>query len=212
MIYTAFKEEHTSIRVAKYLNLKNKLTKNKDNVTSRDKTYRRIFFEIPGTIRDGKDNYLNNTDTFSIYWENTLYHNLYLEKISRREDNIYKQRVPLTRQNYLDIEAQNYQWLKDSSLGLLNDLYLQISMNMLRIGDVYEYKREIITIGEEQSSIHFTKSVTRTEGELFGNNLYRQECLSENEVLMSYRKNTTIPTIYANAFNYMERQPQVNVQ
>lgn len=209
MKYKAFKAENVNVSTSEYIHLREKLTENKTNVSVKKKRYRRRFFGLSGEQPFGLSDVKDNHDVYSIYWEPDKFLKLYIEKVSRRDGCYYKQSEPLMKQQYQALAEGNYEWLNESPYQLLREVYLQININDIQLGQVVEMEKEIITIGAEKIAVHFTTSVGIMEDDLFTNNLYHTPYLERDEIIASYRKSITIPTLYANALMQQENQPKV---
>lgn len=211
MDYNAFNEESMSITREDHIRMKQKLTKKHKITKSQTIKFRRVFFDIFGIDGDIKNRFSEDTDTYSVYWEDGLIKKLNLEKISNRNDTIYKKIEPLTQEQYQSILNGSYQWLETSGIPLFHELYLQLTINQLELSEVYEYKREVIELKHGQGTIVFNTSIANIGQELFTRQLYRNECLDNGEVIVSYRHETAIPTVFANILNHIEKNNIVPV-
>lgn len=171
-----------------------------ENKLSRTNHIRKIYFnnEI-NYLEDELDTSAMDKDVYSIVMIDFDKNSLMVERKSRRSGMIYKDYAPLTLNECQKIFRGDVRWLKDSEHSVLNQLYLEISINLRTIGVVVDYDRQRFRMNHTNDYIEFdlsVKSIYGRKGDLLSDNLDMKERLDSKHVIMTYKQSAYIPPIF----------------
>lgn len=161
---------------------------------------RKIYFnnEI-NYLEEELDTSAFDKDVYSIVMVDWNTEHLLIERKSRRSEIIYKDYAPITLQECQKIFRGDVRWLKDSAYPLLNNLYLEITINLRTIGVVVDYERQRFRMNSSNDYIEFdlsVKSIYGRKGDLLSEKLDMRERLDSKHVIMTYKQSVNIPTIF----------------
>lgn len=122
------------IRSVYFDNFDNKvLTEKKEGLYQRDKFRVRLY--------DYNMNFLN------------------LEKKSKRNNLTYKQKCPITPEEYEKIKIGDIAWMKNDSRALIQDLYVQINLFQIKPITVVDYVREVFIYDQGNVRVTFDSDI-----------------------------------------------------
>lgn len=161
---------------------------------------RKIYFnnEI-NYLEEELDTSAFDKDVYSIVMVDRDTEHLLIERKSRRSGIIYKDYAPITLQECQKIFRGDVRWLKDSAYPLLNNLYLEITINLRTIGVVVDYERQRFRMNSSNDYIEFdlsVKSIYGRKGDLLSEKLDMRERLDSKHVIMTYKQSVNIPPIF----------------
>lgn len=91
------------------------------------------------------------------YDYNTDYINL--EKKSKRNNLTYKQKCPMTAEEYERIRVGDILWMENDSRALIQNLFLQMNLSQLKPVTVVDYEREVFIYEHGNVRITFDSSI-----------------------------------------------------
>ncbi|WP_418747310.1 hypothetical protein [Frisingicoccus sp.] len=161
---------------------------------------RKIYFndEI-NYLEDGLDAESDDKDVYCIVMVNFDTEHLMVERKSRRSGMIYKDYAPITAGECRRIFRGDVRWLKESRYPLLKNLYLEITVNLRRIGVVVDYERQRFKVHNSNDYIEFdlsVRSIYGRKGDLLADQLDMKERLDAGHVIMTYKQSIHIPPIF----------------
>lgn len=213
MKYKAFTQEKMVVTLNDYIKMIVQFTK-KGKGKTESRVFRKRFFVTQNSQIDTRNLYDRNSDTYSVYLDEIGTEKLFVEKISNRDGVYYKIREAITREQYEQISMGQIEWMKKSSVKLLNELYWELKMNQLELSMVYEFTREIVDLGSSQ--VLFDKNIRH-----LGRDLLKQESEEElrrfsaekqSDIIVTYRKNVGMPKFFNDMMASMQGQPQPVLQ
>jgi len=208
MNYEVYSEESNIINHIDFMNIKKKISANMINREGKDFWIRKIYFnrEINYLNDSGKGN--NNSDIYSINIKDNSLDFIMLEKKSYREGLIHKNYTYIPREQCDSILAGDIRWMKEDINDIIKDLYLQMTINEIKIGVVVDYQREVYRLNTSDNYFVFDKSIKSTydiEGcDLLGTELQMSNRLEKNKTVMTYRQSINIPRFVANVLHLGE--------
>lgn len=212
MKYKAFTQEKMVVTLNDYMKMIIQFSKNgKGKVQSC--VFRKRFFMTQNSQIDTRNLYNTNSDTYSIYLDEIGTEKLFIEKISNREGVYYKTREPITKEQYEQIISGKIEWLKDSPVKLLSELYWELTMNQLELSMVYEFTREIVDLGSSQ--VLFDKDIRHLGHDLLGAESIEQLNASSKrcpEIIVTYRKNVGMPKFFYEMMSNVQGQTTIQNQ
>jgi len=208
MNYEVYSEESNIINHIDFMNIKKKISTNMINREGKDFWIRKIYFnrEINYLNDSGKGN--NNIDIYSINIKDNSLDFIMLEKKSYREGLIHKNYTYIPREQCDSILAGDIRWMKDNGNHILYDLYLQMTINKIKVGVVVDYQREVYRLNISDNYFVFDKVIKSTydiEGyDLFDTELQMSDRLEKNKTVMTYRQSVNLPRFVTNVLQIGE--------
>jgi len=145
---------------------------------------------------------------YSICMADNDENSIYLEKKVIAKQVIFKNSCKLSKEECLQIIEGDIYWMQNNEHALINDLYWQMTINKRKPEGIREYAREIYQYGKN-SQVVFDKRIKKEisqEADFFSKEGLYIDCLPQNQIRCSYRRNRTIPRMIA---NMMQSQEQV---
>lgn len=202
MKYTMYYEERSTITREKFELIKKGIQD--ENIHSKLESYtlRKLQFIGMSSLGTQPNYYLciKNSDDSLIC----------LEKKYVLDGIHYKESTPLTRKECQKILDGDIAWLENHKIELLADFHRQVTLNYLRPGYMTDYQRETIK-GKKEGCVTFSKKINRAVGTQ--NCLFDQpdmwiSCLNDNEIMVNYKKEITMPAMISSMLQNMEEQPE----
>ena len=128
---------------------------------------------------------------------------LMVEKKSRRDGIVYKSYAPLEKSECDRLLRGDVRWLRDSVYPVLNSLYLEVTINQLRVGVVVEYEREKYRLNGTEDYIEFDFSIRSVYGrrlEVLSPELPMKERLAPDHIVMTYKQSVSMPKFMEKVF------------
>lgn len=203
MEYMSYYEEINKIQRADYEKIKKQMleshTKNFQAITIR----KIEFVNVAGYLSAE-----NDLPRYYICMKNRNEDFIYIEKKGRLNNAVYKNCLNISKEECKKILAGEIEWMKDSSQLLLNDVYRQITINGMELGGMKDYFREVYQCSKDKRMVFDTRiqRIMGKEIQFFEDDGMRVDCLFENHVKLSYRRDKTIPRMIA---NMMQNQEQI---
>lgn len=213
MNYEVYSEESNIINHIDFMNIKNKISSNMINREGKEFYIRKIYFNRDINYLNSSDKENKNSDTYSINIKDNSLDLIMLEKKSFREGIVHKNYTYISKEQCSSILAGDINWMKDNVNQFLNDLYLQTTINEIKIGVVVDYQREVYRLNAGDNYFIFDKAIKSTydiEGlDLLQAELKMNERLEKNKTVMTYRQSINIPRFVANVLQLGESRPSV---
>lgn len=208
MSYEVYSEESNIINQIDFMNIKKKITSGTMNREGKEFYIRKIYFNHDINYLNNSDKGDSNSDTYSINIKDNSLNLIMLEKKSFREGIIHKHYTYISREQCDLILAGDIGWMKDDINQMLNDLYLQMTINEIKIGVVVDYQREVYRLNASDNYFVFDKAIKSTY-DIEGCDLLREELqlvdrLEKNKTVMTYRQSINIPRFVANVLQLGE--------
>lgn len=171
-----------------------------ENRSSKINRIRKIYFndEI-NYLEDELDTSAMDKDVYSIVMVDFDLDHLMIERKSRRSGMIYKDYTPISLEEYKKLLRGDVQWLKESDEHVLNNLYLEITINLKTIGVIVEYERQRFRLNNSNDYIDFdlsVRSIHGRKGDLLAHQLDMKERLDSNHIIMTYKQSANLPPIF----------------
>lgn len=170
------------IRSVYFDNFDNKaLSQKKEGLLERDKYRVRLY--------DHKTDFLN------------------LEKKSKRNNLIYKQKCPITALEYERIRAGDIAWMENDSRSLMQDLYLQMKLFQLKPVTVVDYEREVFIYKYGNVRITFDSAIKTSfrNNDVLNPNIPMIET-NPNVVVLEVKYDEYLPTLIKQLLQIGNRQ------
>lgn len=125
-----------------------------------------------------------------------------LAKRAVQNDIVYRNYAPVTKEECARILEGRIDWMKDSSVDLFNDFYLQYSLNRIQQGFIEEFSRELITYSDGNRLL-----IDSGRRRVIGNGtdyLYpelRMELLPSETVRVEFRKTAKLPPVFTSVIH-----------
>lgn len=193
-------ENNNVLNMTDYERMINSIQNIPENKLSRTSHIRKIYFndEI-NYLEDELDTSAVDKDVYSIVMVDYDKEHLVVERKSRRSEIIYKDYAPLTLNECQKIFRGDVRWLKESNYPVLNNLYLEITINLRTIGVIVDYERQRFRMNHTNDYIEFdlsVKSIYGRKGDLLSDDLTMKERLDSQHVIMTYKQSANIPPIF----------------
>lgn len=171
-----------------------------ENRLSKTSHIRKIYFnnEI-NYLEEDLDTSAFDKDVYSIVMIDWDEEHLMIERKSRRSGIIYKDYAPITLQECQKVFRGDVRWLKDSEYPVLNNLYLEITINLRTIGVVVDYERQRFRVNHTNDYIEFdlsVQSIYGRKGDLLSKKLDMRQRLDASHVIMTYKQSIHMPSIF----------------
>lgn len=121
---------------------------------------RSVYFDnFDNKVMNQKKEGLFERDKFRVrlYDSNTEFLNL--EKKSKRNNLTYKQKCPITAEEYEKIRRGDVAWMETDSRPLMQDLYWQMNLLQLKPLTVVDYEREVFIYKHGNVRVTFDSSI-----------------------------------------------------
>jgi len=208
MNYEVYSEESNIINHIDFMNIKKKISSNMIIREGKEFYIRKIYFNRDINYLDNSDKEKNNCDTFSINIKDNSLDFIMLEKKSFREGIIHKNYTYISKAQCDSILTGDISWMKDEINDILNDLYLQMTINEIKIGVVVDYQREVYRLNSSDNYFIFDKAIKSTYDikglDLLKAELQMRDRLEKNKTVMTYRQSINIPRFVANVLHLGE--------
>ncbi len=205
-------ERKHSINYSDYIILRNRLriVMKPDSNVRPDGTYRirSLYFDnADDKVLREKINGFDNREKFRIRYYNQDYDFIRLEKKSKIHGLCSKESVQLTRKQCEDILEGNLQWMKESNIPLLVDLYTKMQYQQLKPKVLVDYIREPFIY--EPGNVRVTLDSEIRSG-LYNKNLFDEESLSimvpDNQIILEVKYDEFLPEIIENMVQLWDRR------
>ncbi|MDD3222687.1 MAG: hypothetical protein EOM34_06870 [Clostridia bacterium] len=193
-------ENNNVLDMKDYRRMINSIQNTPENKLSKVSCIRKIYFndEI-NYLEDDLDTSAVDKDVYSIVMIDFDTEHLMVERKSRRSGLISKDYAPITLNECLKIFRGDVRWLKESIYPMLNNLYLEITINLRTIGVVVDYERQRFRVNHTNDYIEFdlsVKSIYGRRGDLLSDTLVMKERLDSKHVIMTYKQSANIPPMF----------------
>lgn len=160
------------IRSCYFDNFDNKvMTEKKEGFYSRDKYRVRIY---------------NQTD-----------HVIHLERKSKRNNQTYKSKCKISKQEFEKLRVNDYTWMEQDDRQLIQDLYKDIKLYQLKPCSVVDYEREAYLYPYGNVRITFDHKVQSSlrNTDMFNKKLPMVDVLEPNEVILEVKYDDYLPSM-----------------
>lgn len=203
--YEVYSEESNIISYMDFKNIKEKISSNVINKKGKEFYIRKIYFNQDINYLNTSGKGRSNCDTYSINIRDLSLDLIMLEKKSFREGIIQKNYTYISREQCDLLLSGDISWMKDDFNSILNDLYLQMVINEIKIGVVVDYQRELYRLNTSGNYFVFDKSIKSTydiDGrDLLDAELEMSDRLEKNKTVMTYRQSIDLPRFITNVLH-----------
>lgn len=196
MRYTTYYEENETVRKDKYEQMKQTVLGEQPKKKVEKYSLKKLRFvqtAMPELrVDDAEPKYYicmkNNDDT-----------QIYIEKKYIQNDIVYKRCEMITREEAQKILNQDISWMKGHKKALMEDFYLQYTLNKLRPKHITEFQREKMRYNRGYLTfVHKVSRIAGGEVNIFSNEGIPIQCLSDERVITSYKREVTLPEMIMN--------------
>ena len=195
-----FYENNNVIDVKDYEKMIETIQDTPGNRLSKVNRVRKIYFNDDiNYMEDGMEAGSVDKVIYCIVMVNFDTEHLMVERKSRRSGMIYKDYAPITAGECRRIFRGDIRWLKESRYSMLKNLYLEITVNLCKIGVVVDYERQRFKVHNSNDYIEFdlsVRSIYGRKGDLLADQLDMKERLDAGHVIMTYKQSIHIPPIF----------------
>lgn len=193
MKYTTYYENNETITYEHYDEMMQGLLQEENSKIVQDVVMRKVIFQSP--VRDMEDS--QESVTYSICMKDFKMNELYVERKSMQKSLVFKSYVKISRKECNKILNRDIAWMKTSSKSLIQDFYLEMTLNDLVPVVLEETIRDICEKAKEDDGVVFYKSVKVAKNcytDFFNKELPMMDCLNCDSVILSYKKTVKIPS------------------
>lgn len=193
---TAYYEENEIITYDKYEKALEKLSASEDVKTE--------VYVRKAVFSSDKDKMLKDARvSFSICMKNNMTNEIYLEKKTIENGLVFKSYTKINKKETERILNGDYKWMKSNRKALLQDFYLEIEINQLKLVAIVDSIKDVCCEVRGLDGIVFNTSmrsysITEYAGQFFDKNLPMSDILNCDSILYSYRRYVHIPKAVSN--------------
>ena len=200
MMDEMYYEENNVIPEEEYYRIIDTLQKGKNYKPAKVSVIRKVFFNRDiNYLTDALSVSKENSEVYSIMMTDWETERLVLEKKSMREGLISKRHTFLAEEQFEKIIDGDYEWMRQSHDSLIQDFYLQLTINQIRPGVVVDYARQSFRVNNRKEYIIFDASVRSTylftKDTLLSPLLEQTERLEPGRMVVTYKKAAELPSI-----------------
>lgn len=202
MRYVTYYEENETVRKDRYEQMKQTALGEQPKKKVESYSLKKLRF-VQTAVPEEKQN--ESSPRYYICMKNNDDTQIYIEKKYTQNGIIYKRCEKITRDEADKILAQDVSWMKSHKRELMEDFYLQYTLNKLRPTHITEYAREMMRY--KKGYITFAHKVSRIAGgevNIFSDEGIAIQCLNEEHVNVSYKWEVTLPQMIMNMIQSTE--------
>ena len=146
-------------------------------------------------LNEKKEGFLNR-DKYRVRIYNKSDHVIHLERKSKRNNQTFKSKCNLTKQEFEQMRHFEFDWMEDDERSLIRDLYKDIKLYQLKPTTVVDYEREAYLYPYGNIRITFDSKVQSSmrNTDMFNKNLPMVDVLEPNEVILEVKYDEYLPT------------------
>ena len=146
-------------------------------------------------LNEKKEGFLNR-DKYRVRIYNKSDHVIHLERKSKRNNQTYKSKCHLTKQEFEKMRQFDFEWMAEDKRSLIQDLYKDIKLYQLKPTTVVDYEREAYLYPYGNVRITFDSKVQSSmrNTDMFNKNLPMVDVLEPNEVILEVKYDEYLPT------------------
>lgn len=149
-----------------------------------------------------------NFDCYSINIKHPDDSRFQVERQSFREGTYYSSYTYVDKAQCEKILHGDVQWMQGCQDALLEELYVQMTVNCIRPGVIVQYEREIYRMHGSSDMIIFDKSIRSSydfdSQDVLKGSTAMKERLQKGCIVMTYHKPILIPRVIASILNFKE--------
>lgn len=122
---------------------------------------------------------------------------IHLERKSKRNNQTYKSKCKLTKQEFEQLRVNEYSWMEQDERQLIRDFYKDIKLYQLKPCSVVDYEREAYLFPYGNVRITFDHRVQSSlrNTDMFNKKLPMVDVLEPNEVILEVKYDDYLPSI-----------------
>ena len=168
----------------------------------------KIYFNKDINYLRASDEKHHNFDCYSLNIKNVSDSRIQLERQSYREGTYYSTYTYVDKAQCEKLLGGDIEWMKDCGDALLEELYIQMTVNKIEPGVIVRYEREIYRMHGSGDMIIFDKSIRSSydfeTASVMEGGVKLQERLQKDCVVMTYHKPVLVPRVIASILNFNE--------
>lgn len=147
-------------------------------------------------MNEKKEGFLNR-DKYRVRIYNKSDAVIHLERKSKRNNQTYKSKCPLTKKEFERLLVNDFEWMKEDERPLIRNLYKDIKLYHLKPTTVVDYEREAYLYEHGNVRITFDCKVQTSlrNTDMFDKNLPMVDVLDQNEVILEVKYDEYLPTV-----------------
>lgn len=147
-------------------------------------------------MNEKKEGFLNR-DKYRVRIYNKSDAVIHLERKSKRNNQTYKSKCPLTKKEFEQLRVNDFEWMKGDERSLIRDLYKDIRLYHLKPTTVVDYEREAYLYEHGNLRITFDSKVQTSlrNIDMFDKNLPMVDVLDQNEVILEVKYDEYLSSI-----------------
>ncbi|WP_347321425.1 polyphosphate polymerase domain-containing protein [Rossellomorea sp. RS05] len=209
------KELKFAISIPKYHILIHKLKwlMTRDENAGRDGKYhiRSAYFDNMDDriLTEKKEGYLNR-DKYRVRIYNLSTSVIHLERKSKRNNQTFKTKCPLTRKEYEAIRRGETEWMEDDVRPLIRDLYGEMKRRLIKPVAVVDYEREAFTYPYGNVRITFDQNIRTSlrNTAMFDRNLPMVPVMEEPLIILEVKFDEYLPDMIKYALQAVDTRTE----
>lgn len=194
MKYATYYEDNQVITYGQYEELMEEITQKEHAKVLRDVVMRKVIFRslIAEETLEEKQEYVR----YSICMKDFKTSELYVERKTMQRGLIYKSYVKISKKDCQKILSGDISWMKHCNKSLLQDFYLELTINGLQPVIMRETVKDVCENVDGKDGIVFYKSIKAAKDcytEFFEKELPMMDCMNCDTMIRSFKKNIKIP-------------------
>jgi hypothetical protein len=147
-------------------------------------------------LNEKKEGYLKR-DKYRVRIYNKNDAVIHLERKSKRNNQTFKSKCKLTRQEFEKMRVNDIDWMADDERSLIQDLYKDMKLYQLKPMNVVDYEREAYLYPHGNVRITFDCKVQTSlrNTDMFNKKLPMVDVLEPNEVILEVKFDEYLPTV-----------------
>lgn len=160
-------------------------------------------------LTEKKEGYLNR-DKYRVRIYNLSAEIIYLERKSKRNNQTYKSKCRMTKNEYKQMTVGETQWMENDSRPLMQALYVEMSQHLIKPVAVVDYEREAFTYPYGNVRITFDRNVKTSVRNvaMFERNLPMIKVLEDNLVILEVKYDEFLPDMIKYALQTIDTRPE----
>lgn len=145
-------------------------------------------------MNEKKEGFLNR-DKYRVRIYNKSDAVIHLERKSKRNNQTYKSKCSLTKQEFERMRRFDFDWMEEDDRSLIRDLYKDIKLYQLKPTTVVDYEREAYMYPYGNVRITFDSKVQSSmrNTDMFNTKLPMVDVLEPNEVILEVKYDEYLP-------------------
>lgn len=168
----------------------------------------KVYFNKEINYLRTADEKQQNFDCYSINIKRPDDSRFQVERQSFREGTYYSSYTYVDKAQCEKILCGDVQWMKDCQDALLEELYVQMTVNCISPGVIVRYEREIYRMHGSSDMIIFDKSIQSSydfdSQDVLKGCAAMKERLQKDCIVMTYHKPILVPRVIASILNFKE--------